>query len=102
MRQLIKRLLRKIYLEDFAKDLILSLWRTRNTISWHLERKSGTDKKLVENYWRLEGGRKLHIGCGANVQDGWLNSDYYPQSDCILHLDATSRFPFGDNVFDYV
>jgi predicted SAM-dependent methyltransferase len=103
MRRLIKRILRRIYLEEFAKDLLLSLWRTRCAISWHVKRDlAGTDRKLIEGYYREHRIRKLHIGCGQNDHRGWLNSDYYPQSAQILHLDATEQFPFGNDEFDYV
>lgn len=44
----------------------------------------------------------LHIGCGGNIIDGWLNSDFKPVSDNILHLDATKRFPFENDIFDYI
>jgi SAM-dependent methyltransferase len=46
--------------------------------------------------------RKLHIGCGHNLMDGWLNSDLRPLHPEVLFLDATERFPIGDNSFDYI
>jgi predicted SAM-dependent methyltransferase len=46
--------------------------------------------------------KKLHIGCGGNVLVGWLNSDYYPTSPGVIHLDATKRFSFPDETFHYV
>lgn len=46
--------------------------------------------------------RKLHIGCGANILDQWLNADYKPRFENVLQLDATQQFPIGDNEFDYI
>lgn len=60
------------------------------------------DRLIIENYFTRHEVRKLHIGCGENIVDGWLNSDYYPSSTRILHLDATDIFPFDDNMFDYI
>ena len=58
--------------------------------------------KIKQRYFSKNSVKKLHIGCGSNILDGWLNSDYYPPLASVLHLDATKRFPFEDNTFDYV
>jgi predicted SAM-dependent methyltransferase len=59
-------------------------------------------KKIISEYFNNHAIKKLHIGCGQQPLTGWLNSDYYPTNPDILHLDATVRFPFDDNSFDYV
>ena len=41
---------------------------------------------------------RLHLGCGANVLPGWVNTDMEP-SPLVDYLDATKRFPFTDNSF---
>jgi len=63
---------------------------------------ANTDNKVIANYFDTHQMRKLHVGCGANVLPGWLNSDYFPESSQILHLDATKPFPFGTKSFAYV
>jgi predicted SAM-dependent methyltransferase len=68
----------------------------------HLARLAGLDKKLVASYLMKQGSRKLHIGCGLNALPGWLNSDYYPASTEVAHLDATRPFQFKDETFDFI
>ncbi len=46
--------------------------------------------------------RKLHLGCGHCVLDGWLNADIYPAHADVLYLDATAPFPIADASFDYI
>ena len=57
---------------------------------------------LVRDYLRQHGPKKLHLGCGQNAIPGWLNTDYYPRRQDILHLDATKPFPLPAESFDYV
>ena len=72
-------------------------------LAWRRRRGSGAlDRRLIEDYLARGGPAKLHIGCGENLLEGWLNSDLYPGSDRVLHFDATGRFPFADATFDYV
>jgi predicted SAM-dependent methyltransferase len=60
------------------------------------------DRPLVKRYLSQNAIRKLHIGCGGNVLDGWLNADYDPHSETILRLDAAHQFPLDNDTFDYV
>jgi predicted SAM-dependent methyltransferase len=60
------------------------------------------DRQAISAYFKQNQTRKLHIGCGDNVLDGWLNSNYYPDPSHIIHLDATESFPLGNNEFDYI
>lgn len=62
----------------------------------------GVDRKIARSYLDSHTVRKLHIGSGANLLPGWLNSDFYPKAPGVLHLDARGRFPFADGQFDYV
>jgi predicted SAM-dependent methyltransferase len=46
--------------------------------------------------------KKLQIGASNNVLEGWLNSDILVNHDAIVYLDATRRFPFKNDTFDYI
>ena len=68
---------------------------------WHFKRKSGRDG-IIERYFSAHAMRKLHCGCGDHILDEWLNTDLFPHSESVLHLDATEPFPFGNEEFDYI
>jgi predicted SAM-dependent methyltransferase len=59
------------------------------------------NERLVAQYLDRYQVRKLHIGCGDNELRGWLNTELCPRGSQIF-LDATRRFPFPDNTFNYV
>ena len=56
---------------------------------------------VVRRYLSTAERPSLHIGCGGNVHAGWLNTDLY-NSEADTYLDATKRFPFGDQTFERV
>lgn len=58
--------------------------------------------KLLIDYICQNGSKKLHIGCGGNIFEGWLNTDLTPYSNIIAFLDASKEFPIKDNMFDYI
>lgn len=60
------------------------------------------DARLVSRHLAADGPNRLHVGCGMNVLDGWLNCDLVPVSDDIVALDATRPLPFADGTFDHV
>jgi predicted SAM-dependent methyltransferase len=43
----------------------------------------------------------LHIGCGGEIQPGWLNVDRY-NAAADTYLDARNRFPFKDDSFTLI
>jgi len=55
---------------------------------------------------------KLHLGCGANIIDGWLNADLIETDSVppeakkhlasIFIMDATKTFPFPDGPFSHI
>ncbi|MDX1948562.1 MAG: methyltransferase domain-containing protein [Pirellulaceae bacterium] len=60
------------------------------------------DRSLTRTYLRGPDPKLLHLGCGGNRLTGWLNSDLYPNSRSVLHLDATRQFPLPADQFDAV
>lgn len=59
------------------------------------------DKRAFQSYIQTHKAHKLHLGCGSNYLEGWFNTDLYPDSK-RTHLNATKRFPFPDNSFDFI
>jgi predicted SAM-dependent methyltransferase len=63
------------------------------------------EQKLFRQYLNALGNKKLHIGCGDHLLEGWLNCDLNWE---IMHgvqifpLDATKPFPFASSIFDVV
>jgi len=64
---------------------------------WVLRRNSG-----IVDYLTSNSIKKLQLGTSNNVLKGWLNTDVVPSHGSVVYLDATRRFPFEDNTFDYV
>lgn len=95
MQHTAKQFLRRVQLDQFVKMLVQLAQRGRRQLA-------GTDRALVRRYLDRHPQRKLQIGCGGNLRSGWLNSDYYPRSSGILHLDATQTFPLPSDAFDLV
>lgn len=44
---------------------------------------------------------RLHLGCGSNFLEGWLNTDVRDGAD-VRFLNAGKLYPFFDATFDYV
>lgn len=45
---------------------------------------------------------KLHIGCGANYKDGWINMDYDRHAQRDMRVDVRQGIPFPDCSVDYI
>jgi predicted SAM-dependent methyltransferase len=52
-------------------------------------------------YFATHRVRKLHLGCGSRIVEGWLNADKF-SSRADIYLDAYRRFPFPDGSFQLV
>jgi predicted SAM-dependent methyltransferase len=72
-------------------------------LKYEVDRQFGrVDRQVLNTYLDRHEIRKLQIGSGFNILDGWLNSDYQPIPTDLFRLDATKTFPIGDNEFDYI
>lgn len=89
------RLLRNI-IRAIKTDI--SMLRSEGYRLW----KSVTRNKPIQKYLDSYKVKKLHIGAGTNILDGWLNTDLRPQSDELVYLDITEPLPFPDRTFDYI
>lgn len=58
-------------------------------------------KKIIDNYLKNNEIKKLQIGCGSNILEGWLNTDLNG-TETIAYLDAGERFPIESGTFDFV
>jgi len=49
---------------------------------------------------------KINIGCGWECRDGWINADntskWQASNYPITKMDATDKWPYDDNTFEYV
>jgi predicted SAM-dependent methyltransferase len=95
MRRKITQLLKSFYLEDFVRGCVRKLRWTKRLLL-------GVDNRIIKQYFQAHQKRKLQLGSGHNNPVGWLNSNYYPKSNKVLHVDATKRYPFNNNTFDFV
>jgi hypothetical protein len=91
---LIRQILRAFNIENPLRAYCNDYSRIENRIRHRTSRAlKGTDIRLLSEYLKSHEIKKLQIGCGSNALAGWLNSDYYPRSKSVFHLDATKSFP---------
>jgi predicted SAM-dependent methyltransferase len=73
------------------------LTRDMQVLAWVVTR-----KRLIADYLRTNRVKKLQLGTSNNILNGWLNTDIFPNNDSVAYMDASTRFPFDDNTFDYI
>jgi len=56
----------------------------------------------ISRYQKTSETKKLQLGTSNNFLEGWFNTDIVCNDRRVVYMDATSRFPFSDNSFDYV
>ncbi len=88
---------RAVYPTISSVPLVRLLLRLRNTAIHRV-----TDPQAIADYLSSNSVAKLHLGCGPHLLPGWLNSDVSALRREVIAVDATKRFPFENNVFDYV
>ena len=58
-------------------------------------------KRTIVEYLKNNNVKKLHIGCGSNIYDGWLNTDLKSREK-VAYMDAGLKFPLESNSFDFI
>ena len=66
------------------------------------KKRSRKATEFMRDYMNTHDSRKLHVGCGGNYLENWLNTDLVPDSKSIAQLDAGKPFPLPNAGFDYV
>ncbi len=74
-----------------------SLRRKFKTIYWVIQR-----KRKIKEYLNTHDIKKLHIGADPTMLKGWLNTNSMSITKEDIFLDASIRFPFDDNTFNYI
>jgi predicted SAM-dependent methyltransferase len=76
--------------------------RVRRQLKQALGRRSRG--RRIDAYLRAHDVRKLQLGTGGNVRDGWLNTDIHDFKGTgeVVYLDAREPFPLPDASFDVV
>jgi hypothetical protein len=98
----------EVTLPDNAETRLMPGWAMRRRMVYELAplpeaRPVGLPPaNPVDGYMAAHASRKLHIGCGDHLLDGWLNTDLRPRVAGVVPLDATRPLPFPDGSFDYI
>ena len=56
---------------------------------------------MITKYIKNNEIKKLHVGAGSRKIKDWLNTDI-GNKKIIPVVDVTKKFPFNDNIFDYI
>ena len=56
----------------------------------------------IRRYLESNDVRRLRLGSGRHVDEGWLSADVAPLSKDTIYLDATKRLPIPDASFDFI
>ncbi len=73
------------------------LARDTRVLVWLIKRNS-----KIADYLKAHPVKKLQLATSNNLLPGWLNTDVFLNHHPVVYLDATKRFPFHDNTFDYI
>lgn len=73
------------------------LVRDIRVLGWLLKRRG-----QILSYLKTSEVKKLQLGTSNNALNGWLNTDIMCNNRNVVYMNATHRFPFSDNQFDYI
>ena len=59
-------------------------------------------KKLLDKFCSENKSLKLHIGCGRNYKQGWINIDRHSRVRTDLQLDLRKSTPLYDDSIDFI
>lgn len=91
-------------IEDFSPRVtrvLAVLEGTRHNVTKVYRKLTNRDERYVRKYLATHDVTKLHIGAGKNVLAGWLNTNWYPNTNSAVFMDATKPFPLPTASFDF-
>ncbi len=94
--KLVKHLKRSQFIVGVVRTL-RGLRGDLQVVVWRSKRNS-----RIAAYLKAHSVKKMQLATSNNLLDGWLNTDIFLNHDPVVYLDATQRFPFGDNTLDYI
>lgn len=59
-------------------------------------------EEIIRSYLESTKCRKLHLGSGGHLLDGWLNSDILELEDGMIFVDVRDRLPFDNSALDFI
>jgi len=81
-----------------VKRNVMFVKREVQKVAWVRGRDS-----FVSNYLRENRVRKLHLGAGPMVLDGWINTDLRPRPEKgVVYLDIAEPLPFESASLDFI
>jgi predicted SAM-dependent methyltransferase len=67
----------------------------------NVDKRNKTQKRVIGDYLKSNEVKKIQIGCGKNLLEGWLNTDLN-NTDTVAYLDAGEPFPMEAETFDFI
>jgi len=70
-------------------------------VAQELSRLRPANQRIIKRYLSSDGPRKLHLGSGNHMLDGWLNTDLFCRRG-VAYVNVAREFPVPDGAFEYV